>query len=170
MAKLTNEQKIEIYERRQNGETISSLSKIFLINDSNIKYLISLIRIHGYNILRNGKKYHYSKELKVEMIEKVLLQHHSINSVSLQYGLSSPGLLKNWITKYIKNGYNVIEKPKERKKKTMTTIKKKTTKQLTESEKLKELEKENLYLRAENEYLKKLNALVQERELPKKKK
>lgn len=43
-----------------------------------------------YNILRNGKNYVYSKELKIEMIEKVLLQKYSINSVSLEYGFRVP--------------------------------------------------------------------------------
>lgn len=35
---------------------------------------------------------------------------------------------------------------------------------MTLEEKIKELERKNLYLEAENEYLKKLNALVQEKE------
>lgn len=47
---------------------------------------------------------------------------------------------------------------------------KKNNKVLTEKEKIKQLEKEVLYLKAENEYLKKLRALVQERELKEKKK
>lgn len=90
MSKLTREQKIEIYERRQQMETISSLSKRFSIWESNINCLLSLLQIHGYNILRNGKNYVYSKELKIEMIEKVLLQKHSINSVSLEYSFRVP--------------------------------------------------------------------------------
>ena len=52
MSKLTREDKIEIYERRKNGETISSLAKDFDVQESNIKYLIALIEKHGYNILR----------------------------------------------------------------------------------------------------------------------
>ena len=43
-------------------------------------------------------------------------------------------------------------------------------KELSEKEKIKKLEDEIIYLKAENEYLKKLRALVQERELKKKKK
>ena len=46
----------------------------------------------------------------------------------------------------------------------------KNGKTLSEKEKIKQLEEENLYLKAENEYLKKLKALVQERELKEKKK
>ena len=41
---------------------------------------------------------------------------------------------------------------------------------LTREDKIKQLEEENLYLKAENEYLKKLRALVQERKLKEKKK
>ena len=51
----------------------------------------------------------------------------------------------------------------------MTKIKK-TKKTLTKEDKIKELENKILYLEAENEYLKKLNALVQEEELAKNKK
>ena len=46
----------------------------------------------------------------------------------------------------------------------------KNGKTLSEKEKIKQPEEENLYLKAENEYLKKLKALVQERELKEKKK
>ena len=67
------------------------------------------------------------------------------------------------------NGYNVVEKKKGRKPKSMTKLKK-NDKTLSEKEKIKQLEEENLYLKAENEYLKKLRALVQERELKEKKK
>ena len=56
MSKLTREDKIEIYERRKNGETISSLAKNFNIRESNIKYLIALIKKHGYDILRDNKR------------------------------------------------------------------------------------------------------------------
>ena len=43
-------------------------------------------------------------------------------------------------------------------------------KELSEKDKIKKLEDEIIYLKAENEYLKKLRALVQERELKVKKK
>ena len=56
VSKLTREEKIEIFERRKMGETISSLTKAFNIRESNIKYLIALIKKHGYNILREDKK------------------------------------------------------------------------------------------------------------------
>ena len=169
MSKLTREDKIEIYERRKKGETISSLVKAFNICESNIKYLITLIEKYGNNILRKDKNRVYSKEFKLQAINRILINHESINSVALDIGLVSAGILHNWLSKFKENGYNIVEKKKGRKTKSMTKPKK-NDKELSEKEKIKKLEEENLYLKAENEYLKKLRALVQERELKEKKK
>lgn len=168
MAKLTNEQRIEIYERRLKGETLSSLALEFNININRLKYLVRLLKKHGYNILRNGKNRYYSKEFKELIINRVLVKKESITSVAIDIGLSSEGILVNWIKKYKENCYNVIEKKKGRRPKTMTKIKK-SKKTLTKEDKIKELENKILYLEAENEYLKKLNALVQEEKLVKSK-
>ena len=169
MSKLTRENKIEIFERRKKGETIPSLAKAFDVQESNIKYLIALIEKHGYDILRKDKNRVYSKDFKLQTINRILIDHESINSVAIDIGLTSSGILDNWLSKFKKNGYNVVEKKKGRKTKSMTKLKK-NDKTLSEKEKIKQLEEENLYLKAENEYLKKLRALVQERELKEKKK
>ena len=50
MSKLTREEKIEIFERRKMGETISSLAKAINIHESNIKYLIALIELIQKNL------------------------------------------------------------------------------------------------------------------------
>ena len=168
MAKLTNEQRIEIYERRLKGETLSSLTLEFNININRLKYLVRLLKKHGYNILRTDKNRYYSKEFKELIINRVLVNKESIVSVAIDIGLSSEGILINWIKKYKENCYNVIENKKGRIPKTMTKIKK-SKKTLTKEDKIKELENKILYLEAENEYLKKLNALVQEEELAKSK-
>ena len=170
MSKLTREDKIEIYERRKNGETISSLAKSFNVYKSTINYLIALIEKHGYYILRNDKNKYYSKEFKLQTINRVLVNFESARSVAIDIGLISRGILDNWLSKFKENGYNVIEKKRGRKPKAMTKPKKKNDKALSEKDKIKQLEDEILYLKAENEYLKKLRALVQERELKEKKK
>lgn len=169
VSKLTREDKIEIFERRKNGETIPSLAKAFDVQESNIKYLIALIEKYGYDILRKDKNRAYSKDFKLQIINRILINHESVNFVALDIGLVSPGILHNWLSKFKENGYNVVEKKKGRKPKSMTKLKK-NDKTLSEKEKIKQLEDEILYLKAENEYLKKLRALVQERELKEKKK
>ena len=151
MSKLTREDKIEIYERRKNGETISSLAKSFNIRESNIKYLITLIEKHGNNILRKNKNIVYSKEFKLQTINRILINNESINSVALDIGLISAGILHNQLSKFKENEYNVVEKKKGRKPKSMTKPKK-NEKVLSEKDKIKQLEHEIIYLKAENEY------------------
>lgn len=170
MSKLTREDKIEIYERSKNGETIVSLAKSFNVNKIIIHYLIRLIRKHGYDILRNDRNRIYSKEFKLQTINRIIVNHESVISVAIDAGLASSGILHNWLSKFKENGYNVIEKKRGRKPKSMTKPKKKNDGVLSEKDRIKQLEEENIYLKAENDYLKKLRALVQERELKEKKK
>jgi len=170
MSKLTNEQRIEIYKQKLKGITTKTIALNFNINISRVKYIFRLIEKHGYDILRNNKNKYYSKEFKVQTINKILINKESLTSVAIDIGLSSEGILSNWVKNYRENCYNIIEKVKGRKKSMVKKIKKNDKAGLTPEEKIKELEKKNLYLEAENEYLKKLNALVQEKELQKEKK
>ena len=172
MSKLTREQKIEICEKRKQGKSINSLSKEYSIRISNIKYLIGLIDKHGIDILSKDKNTYYPPLLKQEIINKVLINNRSVNSIAIEYGLSSNSILFNWIKSYKENDYVIVEKKKGRsstmpKKNTLT----KDYKDMTSEEKVKYLEDKNLYLEAENEYLKKLRAVVQARknQQPKKK-
>ena len=168
--KLTDENRIEIYRLKKGGYTYKELSKKFEIDPSNMKYMVKLADLHGETVLIKGKNNYYPPELKLDIINEVLILGHSIKSTSLKYALPNPALLSNWISKFKENGYNVIEKKRGRKPKAMTKPKKKNDKALSEKDKIKQLEDEILYLKAENEYLKKLRALVQERELKEKKK
>ena len=145
MAKLTREQKIELYKKRKQGETVSSLSKEYQINSSKINYLIRLIDRHGFDILRSNKNNYYSPELKLEIINKVLIDGQSSTNTAIEFGLTSDGLLNNWISSYKENQFN------------------KKYEDMSPEEKIKYLENKNQYLEAENEYLKRLRAAVQKR-------
>jgi len=85
-------------------------------------------------------------------------------STAIEYGLSSDGILFNWIKSYKENGYVIVERKKGRPP-TMPkkNIVNKDYKDMTPEEKIKYLEDKNLYLEAENEYLKKLRAVIQAR-------
>ena len=95
------------------------------------------------------------------MKNKVLIDNQSIKSVSLEYGLTSDGMLNNWIKYYKENGYNIVEKKRGR-----SPTMKKEVKPIDPNDKdaiIKAKDEEILRLKAENEYLKKLRAVVQAR-------
>ena len=119
MSKINNKQRLEIYHKRKQGETIANLFKQYQLNRANIEYLIRLLDRHGEQILRQGRNRYYSPELKQEIIDKVLIEHQSLKSTSID--------------------------PKDK-----DAI-------------IKQKDEEILRLRAENEYLKKLKAVVQAR-------
>lgn len=162
MTKLTREQKAEIYWKRKNGTTIPKLVQEYGIGKANIQHLISLIDRHGLDILKAEKNRSYSLELKMEIINKVLIEDQSIRSTAIEYGILSNGLINQWIKSYKENGYVIVEKTKRR----ASTMNQKTDKQydkMTSEEKIRYLEGRNQRLEAENEYLKKLRAVVQAR-------
>lgn len=159
----SKEELLEIYHARKNNLiSYSDLYAAYHMNGSNINYLIRLIDMHGEDILRDARNAKYSKEFKLNAINRVLIGGEAVRTVSLEIGLTNCGILFNWIRKYKENGYNVIEKKKGRKP--MTKIPDFIPKENeTSDEKLKRLEQEVEYLRAENAYLKKLQVVVQKK-------
>ena len=87
--KLTYEYKVQIYELRKQGQTFNQLSKRFGVDASGLRYMTRLIERYGIEIIKKGKNRYYSPELKQEMIDKVLLEDCSQQSVCLDYGLSN---------------------------------------------------------------------------------
>lgn len=102
---------------------------------------------------------------KYDMIQRVL-DGESFNQVACSNGIQE-NLLSKWYKIYQKSGIDGLKLDKRGRSPKM--VKKPKTSNETKTK--EELEKELEYLRAENEYLKKLNALVQKREdrQPKKK-
>lgn len=165
--KLTEEDKIEIYQLRKNGRTCSDLSKIYGVQLSRIKYLIALIDIHGISITKRSHRKHLDS-FKQYTINRVIINGESMRSVALDAGLSSAGMLHNWIRIYKENGYNVLNKKRGRP--LMKEVKINSEDRDKIEAKLEKSERENEYLRAEIAFLKKWNAVVQLEEKRKKKK
>ncbi len=160
MSKLSYEDKINLYKEKKEGMSIESLSSKYKVSSSVIKYLVRLIDKHGIEILRINKNNIHTKYEKQEAIDRVLINGEAVWAVALDIGLLNKGMLCNWISKYKENGYNIVERKRGRP--TMPKVTKKKENE-TKDETIKRLEEENLYLRAELEYSKKLRAVVQAR-------
>ena len=162
MSKLSYEDKINLYNERKSGMSIASLASKYNIRSEGIEYLIRLINKHGFDILRATKNKCYSMQEKERIINRVLINCEGINSVALDEGLASRGMLQNWIKNYKDMGYNIVERKRGR---SPTMPKKEIDPKIKETieEENERLKKENLYLKAELEYSKKLRAVVQAR-------
>jgi len=135
MSKLTYEDKINLYVDRKNGLTIPALVSKYNIRHEGVEYLTRLIDKHGIDILRTSKNRYYSPYKKEQIINRVLIGKESRNSVAIDEGLPSSGMLYNWIKKYKEMGYNIVEQKRGRsstmpkkdlKLKTKKLLKKKT--------------------------------------------
>ena len=159
MSKITYENYINIYKEKRKGESSIDIGKKYGIVRCKVNYIYSLINKHGLDILRKEKNRIYTKEEKEKIVKRVL-NGESIRSVALDEGLTSFGLLSTWVKNYKDMGYNIVERKRGRP--TMPKVTKKKENE-TKDETIKRLEEENLYLKAELEYSKKLRAVVQAR-------
>ncbi len=94
--------------------------------------------------------------------------HWSISYTSIVHNMSSPGTISTWLTQFERFGLSGLQPKKQGRK--MKKNQKQETIKPTEQMSLEELREELEYRRAENAYLKKLDALLQEKERQTKKK
>ena len=104
MSKLSYEDKINLCHDYKEGSSINTLSRKYNKRESGITYLIKLIDIHGFDVVKTSRNKSYPITFKQDAIDRVLLNKEPVWSVSLDIGLSSDGMLQNWIKKYKENG------------------------------------------------------------------
>ena len=114
MSKLSYEEKIEIYNKRKEGKTLKTLQSKYGMTKHNIQYLVRLTDKHGFDILRTIKNKEYSRQFKENAINRVLINNEPIQTVAIDIGLLSDGMLHNWIKKYKEKGYNIVERKRGR--------------------------------------------------------
>jgi len=111
----------------------------------------------------------YSLDTKLTVLKSLKDNNLSLSKACLQFSIRSTSVLSNWIRIYEKEGIEGLMIERRGKSKLMPSkeTKKKLLKPLTDHEKILE---ENKLLRAENAFLKKLQALIQKEEAEKKRK
>lgn len=107
---------------------------------------------------------HKTKSLSInekETLVKRVLNGESITEISVLIGKETSEIIK-WCKLYRQDGIDELKLKKRGRKPTMPRKDKETNKN-TENKKSKYTDEEIEYILAENEYLKKLNALIQEK-------
>ena len=141
--------------------SIKRTAERFDIHKGSIKTWVDIYREHGYEGLgvKNGS---YTGDFKKFVVEYMINTKSSARHTAAYFNIPSHTSISNWMRIHEKNGAEALfveNRGASGKMKSTNTIKTKKVKK-EEKDLLAEVE----YLRMENAYLKKLNALVQERE------
>ena len=167
--KLSDEDKREIIRlNKEVGVSLKRLAKKYNIGIRHIADLLAKYNLHGEEVLIKGSNRKYSPEFKMEVI-KQHLNGESKNSLCVTHNIRY-AMLDSWLKRYEKDGYNGLTNRKKGRAPKMKTENDDAAQSFDETKddgtdkaRIKLLEKKNRELEAEVAYLKKLNALVQER-------
>ncbi|HJA23687.1 MAG TPA: helix-turn-helix domain-containing protein [Candidatus Limosilactobacillus intestinavium] len=105
-----------------------------------------------------SSKYDYDGDFKLKVLNWKKQNKASYSQTALQFDISNFGTIANWQRKVKEGGIEALFTRRGRAKHMTTNHNRQARKQLSELERLKA---ENRTLKVENEYLKKLEALVQ---------
>jgi transposase len=156
--KYSLETKVEVvsYVLEENQSKKAAARK-FKIDRNLVRAWVYTYEIHGIEGLRS-KNYFYSGFFKANVVRYMLENEVSANKTAARFNISCSGTVRQWRRIYLEQGEDALKKGIEKEPVSVS----KTWKM--EKEERKELLAEIRRLQMENDYLKKLNALVQEKE------
>lgn len=127
-------------------------------------------------LLRKRQNVKYTLDFKLEVVKYYLTKEISYKDLALKLGINNPALITGWVSKFRKEGVEGLSNPKGRPPKMKPKEEKEKVVEnpdidlsFSESERIKELEKQVRYLQIENAYLKELRRLRIEETLETKK-
>lgn len=151
-------EKLQVIALYQSGKGCFTISKQLGITECLVKHWIRVYQSDGFSGFDKRVHTQVPAELKQQAVKDVLEKSLSFETVALKYKVSTSAVY-SWVQRVKQHGYPALTMIKRgRPGKNMGRPKKKEPE--TDLEKLQE---EVRYLRAENAYLKKLRALVEER-------
>ena len=162
MSKYSQELKLKIVKYCiEEHHGIKETAKHFSIpSSSTVQKWVDKYMKHGVKGLFKNLKSSYSGEFKQNVVEYMHENHLSATQTAIHFNLGSTDQPTRWERIYYEEGPQALYEERRGRKKNMSS---KPRKKKLSKETEKDLIKEVQQLRMENEYLKKLNALVQER-------
>jgi len=157
MAKYDERFKLKTVEQYLSGNrSCCEVASASGLEESQLRRWIASYREHGQAGL--AKKFsHYSAQFKLEVLERVRRDDLSDSQAAALYDIRSVGDIGKWRRQYDEGGVGALE-PKRRGRKPMPH--KHPPVPVPQDMTVEQLREELAYLRAENDYLKKLKALI----------
>ena len=143
----------------ESGRSIRSISDEYGINNNQLSVLWEKYQRYGVLGLRKGKNIKVNFALKRQIVLDIEENHLTLRAASLRYG-ASPQRISVWLKLYREKGWTALAVVKKRGRPPGMGRPRKNSKPLTE---LERLQKENQELKTEIALLKKVRALVEER-------
>jgi transposase-like protein len=156
MTRFSNEEKIAAIEAVNAGESIAQVAKQKQMSQSVLKRLVRSYFEHGEKGL-HSHAYNWTAEQKYQVLTYMHEHHLSCTETGIKFGISGSATIWQWEKRYLENGIEGLEDKKKCRK---PRVQKPKPPKTREEELLERIQ----YLEVENAYLKKLNALVAERE------
>ena len=144
----------------KDGYSIGSIANKFGINEKQLKYLWLLYQKQGTSVLHRKKNIRADGVLKQQIVSDIEKNHLTLVQASLKYGVSA-ARLSVWLKIFREQGIDALLITKKRGRPPGMGRPKKVQQPETELERLR---REVQELKTENALLKKVKALVEERE------
>jgi transposase len=170
MAKFSNKEKLKV-AKRYNHELFSyrDLATHIGVDESVLRYWVMLYRYHGDEAF-SFPYTNYPSAFKLRVIQFIQEANYSIREASAIFHIPDPCMVRRWMKKWELGGLDALKSTKKGTSIMTSRNQKKRTGTESSNQSIEEMKKELEHLRMENAYLKKLKALVQEEESPKKSK
>lgn len=162
MSKYSNEFKLKVVMFCIEGNYgYKYAAKYFNIPSvSNVRKWVRKYKEHGVTGLLKNTNISYDGDFKQNVVEYMHANHLSLQETAYHFNLANHSVVGKWERIYYEEGPQALYLNRRGRKKNMNS---KPKKKNLSKEVEADLISENQRLRMENEYLKKLNALVQER-------
>lgn len=142
--------------------SVKSIARENGIEHSSLRLWLGFYKKYGKSGLKPRVKQQYDAVFKQEVLSTIDKEFLSLREACFQFNIPSESVIISWRKAYdLKGQCGLIPQPKGRPKRMDKPIKRKKRKSTKPLSREEDLLKENEYLRAENELLKKLQALVQ---------
>jgi transposase len=156
MTKYSTAELIAAILEVERGGSIKEVSKSYQMSARRLSQCLRLYRQYGAEGLRSHT-YNWTAEQKYQVLAYMHEHHLSCTETGIKFGISGLATVWQWENRYLENGIEGLENKKKGRK---PRVQKPKPPKTREEELLDRIQ----YLEAENAYLKKLNALVAERE------
>ena len=171
MSKHSTQFKLEVVNDYLKGGSYLRVANTYGIHTTDVCKWVLAHQLHGPSSLQDRSYQQYTPEFKLLVLEHMRAYGASPRSTSAHFNIASPSTILVWRRLYNEGGITALEpKPKGRpsmpKRHEIQALLAKPSSELTPEELLRKLH----YLEVENAYLKKLQALAQQKYLANKSK